>query len=136
MRIRGLEIFVFQKIWHALFSWNTRFQIRPFALLPTIMWFIFHDLGENLKVFRRIFTFKISNYKFFFHFKLIDTYLTYFMKYFSYCCQFFETAWFYTIQEIWFTLDLWFRLKQIYCPISQQNLNVRPWKSSLIYEKR
>ena len=29
------EIFVFRKIWHALFSWNTRFEIRPFALLPT-----------------------------------------------------------------------------------------------------
>ena len=28
-------MFVFQKIWHALFSWNTRFEIRPFTLLPT-----------------------------------------------------------------------------------------------------
>ena len=28
-------MFVFQKIWRALFSWNTRFEIRPFALLPT-----------------------------------------------------------------------------------------------------
>ena len=27
---------VFWKIWHALFSWNTRFAIRPFALLQTI----------------------------------------------------------------------------------------------------
>ena len=26
----------FPKIWLALFSWNTRFEIRPFALLPTI----------------------------------------------------------------------------------------------------
>ena len=26
-------MFVFQKIWRALFSWNTRFKIRPFALL-------------------------------------------------------------------------------------------------------
>ena len=25
----------FGKIWHALFSWNTRFEIRAFALLPT-----------------------------------------------------------------------------------------------------
>ena len=23
------------QIWHALFSWNTRFEICPFALLPT-----------------------------------------------------------------------------------------------------
>ena len=27
--------FVFLKIWLALFTWNTRFEIRPFALLPT-----------------------------------------------------------------------------------------------------
>ena len=28
-------MFFFRKIWHALFSRNTRFEIRPFALLPT-----------------------------------------------------------------------------------------------------
>ena len=28
-------MFVFRKIWRALFSWNVRFEIRPFALLPT-----------------------------------------------------------------------------------------------------
>ena len=28
-------MFVFRKILRALFSWNTRFKIRPFALLPT-----------------------------------------------------------------------------------------------------
>ena len=28
-------MFVFRKIWRALFSLNTRFEIRPFALLPT-----------------------------------------------------------------------------------------------------
>ena len=28
-------MFVFRKIWLALFSFNTRFEIRPFALLPT-----------------------------------------------------------------------------------------------------
>ena len=27
-------MFVFRKIWPALFSQNTRFEIRPFALLP------------------------------------------------------------------------------------------------------
>ena len=31
----GLEMFFFRKIWRALFSWNTRFKIRPLALLPT-----------------------------------------------------------------------------------------------------
>ena len=35
VRIRGQEIFVFRKIWRDLFSCNTRFQIRPFAILPT-----------------------------------------------------------------------------------------------------
>ena len=34
--IRGLDMFVFWKIWHALFSWNTCFEIRLFALLPPI----------------------------------------------------------------------------------------------------
>ena len=28
-------MFVFRKIWRALFSCNTRFEIRPFILLPT-----------------------------------------------------------------------------------------------------
>ena len=37
VRIRGYEIFVFQKIWSALFSFNTRFEIPSFALLPTIL---------------------------------------------------------------------------------------------------
>ena len=33
---------VFRKIYHALFSWNTRFEIRSFAiLLPTI--YMFHN---------------------------------------------------------------------------------------------
>ena len=29
-------MFVFRKIWRALFSGNTRFEICPFTLLPTI----------------------------------------------------------------------------------------------------
>ena len=33
----GKKCLFFRKIWCALFSWNTRFQIRPFALLPTIL---------------------------------------------------------------------------------------------------
>ena len=28
-------MFVFQKIWRALFFCNSRFEIRPFVLLPT-----------------------------------------------------------------------------------------------------
>ena len=31
----GKKMFVFRKIWRALFSWNTHFEIRPIALLPT-----------------------------------------------------------------------------------------------------
>ena len=31
---------VFRKIWRALFSWNTRFEIRPFALLLTTLWIV------------------------------------------------------------------------------------------------
>ena len=36
VRIRRWKIFVFLKIWHALFSCNIRFEIHPFVLLPTI----------------------------------------------------------------------------------------------------
>ena len=32
LRIRGWEMFVFRKIWHAFFSWNTLFEIRPFPV--------------------------------------------------------------------------------------------------------
>ena len=34
MCVSGGKTFVFWKIWRALFPWNTRFEIRPFALLP------------------------------------------------------------------------------------------------------
>ena len=37
VHIMGQEMFVLLKIWSALFSWNHRFKIRPFALLPTIL---------------------------------------------------------------------------------------------------
>ena len=30
------KMFIFRKIWHALISWNTHFEICPFALLPTL----------------------------------------------------------------------------------------------------
>ena len=33
---QGIKMFVFRKIWRALFPWNTHFEIRPFALLLTI----------------------------------------------------------------------------------------------------
>ena len=33
VRIWEWEMFVFRKIWRALFSWNTRFEIRHFVLL-------------------------------------------------------------------------------------------------------
>ena len=35
VRIRKVRNVSFRKIWRALFSCNTRFQIHPFALLPT-----------------------------------------------------------------------------------------------------
>ena len=34
-RIRGLEMFLFWKIWRALFSCYLHFKIHPFALLLT-----------------------------------------------------------------------------------------------------
>ena len=36
-------MFVFRKIWRALFSCNTRFEIRPFALLPMIVHIVFEN---------------------------------------------------------------------------------------------
>ena len=36
VRIRGYEMFVFRKIWRVLFSCDTRFAIRRFALLPRV----------------------------------------------------------------------------------------------------
>ena len=41
VRIRGYKIFVFRKIWCAFFSKDTRFEIHPFALLPTTYGFSF-----------------------------------------------------------------------------------------------
>ena len=35
VRTRRQEIFVFRKIWRVLFPWNTHFEMRHFALLPT-----------------------------------------------------------------------------------------------------
>ena len=38
-------MFVFRKFWRALLSWNTRFEIRPLALFPTI--YITGDLAVS-----------------------------------------------------------------------------------------
>ena len=35
--VSGGKKHVFRKIWRALFSWNTRLEIGPVALLPTIL---------------------------------------------------------------------------------------------------
>ena len=32
----GVRNVIFRKIWHTLFSCNTRFEIRPFILMPAI----------------------------------------------------------------------------------------------------
>ena len=37
VRIRGIKMFVFRKIWGALFPCYLRFEIRPFVLSPTDM---------------------------------------------------------------------------------------------------
>ena len=51
VRIRRWEIFVFRKIWRALFCfWNTRFKIRHFAILPTI----WPDFSESPEIVRKL----------------------------------------------------------------------------------
>ena len=44
VRIRGKEKFVFRKIWRAMFSCNTRFEVRPFTLLPATLPFCLPSL--------------------------------------------------------------------------------------------
>ena len=44
------EIFVFRKIWRAFFFRNTRFEIRPFALLPTNCELLFKKKNYKLRV--------------------------------------------------------------------------------------
>ena len=51
-------MFVFPKIWHALFSWNTRFEIHPFALLPSNWQKRSHDNSRNLRNTRVLSTLK------------------------------------------------------------------------------
>ena len=41
-------MFVLRKIWRALFSRNTRFEIRPFGLLPTNWRFLFILVALNI----------------------------------------------------------------------------------------
>ena len=40
--------FVFRKIWRALFSWNTRFEVRPFSLLPA-KWLILLQIWDDIR---------------------------------------------------------------------------------------
>ena len=47
VRIRGYEISIFRKIWRASFSWNTCFEICPFALLPTIYYNVCQYFAVN-----------------------------------------------------------------------------------------
>ena len=42
-------MFAFWKIWRALFSWNTRFEIRPFVSLSTYSELIIH-IFQNLEI--------------------------------------------------------------------------------------
>ena len=44
-----VEMFVFRKIWRALFSCNTRFEIRPFTLLSMNCFSFKEHLGSGLR---------------------------------------------------------------------------------------
>ena len=49
-------MFVFRKIWRALFSCNALFKIRPFDLLPTnyqIIWDVLISILAKTKTFER-----------------------------------------------------------------------------------
>ena len=48
-------MFVFRKIWRALFSWNTHFEIRPFILLPTK-----YDDVDYCSIQRKFFLYNLS----------------------------------------------------------------------------
>ena len=53
-------MFVIREIWRALFPWNTRFEIRTFALLPTIYQKLFahsyqNEMKEKKKVKEKLF---------------------------------------------------------------------------------
>ena len=51
---------VLPKIWHALFSWNTQIEIRPFALLSTNNKFgLRFELQSNLKTKQPIKSFSL-----------------------------------------------------------------------------
>ena len=42
----GKKCSFFRKIWRALISWSTRFEIHPFSLLPTISYFSKGQCGK------------------------------------------------------------------------------------------
>ena len=52
-------MFVFWKIWRALFSYYLRFEIRPFALLPTICLGTFKG-NKGSKIYLRFNMFKVK----------------------------------------------------------------------------
>ena len=65
-------MFVFRKIWRALFSWNTRFEIRPFALSPTNY---YSQFLKSAEVMEKLMPSKILNLAspvkcFFLHFEI------------------------------------------------------------------
>ena len=47
-------MFAFGKIWHALFSYNTRFKTRSFTLLPKNYSFPFLEPYKNIFYFQKI----------------------------------------------------------------------------------
>ena len=62
-------MFVFRKIWRALFSLNTRFAIRPFALLPRLIPLLGYNTTTKYRVSNRTdidstssFEYLMSNY--------------------------------------------------------------------------
>ena len=53
----GKKCSFFQKIWRALFSWNTRFEIHLFALLPTNDLSYFNVcITQGFKMLKKFFT--------------------------------------------------------------------------------
>ena len=56
--VSGDKMFVFRKIWRALFSWNTRLEIRLFVSLPTnweywpqMNWLFVHSFQGNVLLY-------------------------------------------------------------------------------------
>ena len=69
-------MFVFQKIWHAFFSYNARFEIATFAILPTnqgesnmtdilylnfLKTHIYNDCGQSLNYYLNAISYHLHN---------------------------------------------------------------------------